>query len=302
MIEINIDGTKISISSFIYHLFYYGDNSHLIKWLKEYICNDVYKDDISNFLKDVIDYFIYSSEAMIDFIEFTSPTVHCKDDVIETILHFKEHDGDMLNMMREHDKGSYLLYKNTNGTMPLHVYNIINSALALYILGLTNNANGLITSGVFFLIRHYFELHIIMDLHKRLVNRAVSDHQREKARKQRNPYYNEVMLVIKLTWRKYPKASKTGLLNRLSSYYDGKVSRNTLNKWIKESGAQPPKPDKYSSFVLVHPPPTAGYWDQITGNCHQQPAIGLKIRYPLIDIYHRCYLDVRGDGYEFKEI
>lgn len=253
MIEINIDGMKISISSFIYHLFSYGDESPLIKTLKEYICNDDYMDEISKFLKDVIDYFYTSTHAMIDFIELTASPVHSENETIRTILHFKDDGGDMLKMMQEYDENTWMLYKDKNRTVPLYVYPIINSALSSYILGLMFNANSLICSGVFLMIRHYFDDHLLMHLHERLVDFAVSDHQRKKARKPRNPYYNEVMQVIQLTWKKYPKASPTGLRRKLFLHYHEHVCENTLGRWIKDSGLQPPKPDKYSSFELVHP-------------------------------------------------
>ncbi|MDM7174590.1 hypothetical protein PAG57_11765 [Klebsiella quasipneumoniae] len=83
--------------------------------------------------------------------------------------------------------------------------------------------------------------------------KIVSDSQSEKAKKPRSQYYLEVMDVIRLTWEKYPKASKTALLEALTVHYHGKVVRNTLYKWLNDSNLRPPKPEKYSNFELVFP-------------------------------------------------
>ncbi|BEN27600.1 hypothetical protein SMKC032_36950 [Serratia marcescens] len=84
-------------------------------------------------------------------------------------------------------------------------------------------------------------------------NEAISESQREKASKPRNKYYEEVMSVIVNTWGKYPGASQTRLHQALVIHYDGKVSPNSLLKWIKASGAKPPKPKKHTDFKLVLP-------------------------------------------------
>jgi len=74
-----------------------------------------------------------------------------------------------------------------------------------------------------------------------------------KASKPRHQFYDEVMAVIKATWEKYPSASQTGLHEALCSHYYGKVSRNSLLKWISDSGLRPEKPKKHSAFQLVFP-------------------------------------------------
>ncbi|WP_350441484.1 hypothetical protein, partial [Proteus mirabilis] len=81
----------------------------------------------------------------------------------------------------------------------------------------------------------------------------ISNVNKAKASKPRNSYYDEVMAVIKLTWEKYPCASKTGLINALCFHYHEKVSRNTLSNWVSKSGMQPDRPKKYLSFELVFP-------------------------------------------------
>lgn len=86
------------------------------------------------------------------------------------------------------------------------------------------------------------------------LERAVISHvNKVKASKPRHQFYDEVMAVIQATWEKYPSASQTGLHEALCSHYYGKVSRNSLLKWISDSGLRPEKPKKHSAFQLVFP-------------------------------------------------
>lgn len=98
-----------------------------------------------------------------------------------------------------------------------------------------------------------FEAGVFESLINEEARKIVSDSQSEKAKKPRSQYYLEVMEVIRLTWEKYPKASKTGLLDALTVHYHDKVVRNTLYKWLNDSNLRPPKPEKYSKFELVFP-------------------------------------------------
>ena len=84
-------------------------------------------------------------------------------------------------------------------------------------------------------------------------NLMKSKEQSDRASKPRNPYYSEVMEVIRLTWESYPKGSPTKLLNELSKHYENKVSRNSLSNWISGSGLKPLKPEKYTDLKLVFP-------------------------------------------------
>lgn len=81
----------------------------------------------------------------------------------------------------------------------------------------------------------------------------VSQENKKKASKPRNKYYSEVMEVIRLTWEKYPAASPTGMQEKLSVHYHGKVSRGALGNWVTGHEARPPKPEKYQRFDLVFP-------------------------------------------------
>ncbi|MBN3071151.1 hypothetical protein H4F33_03250 [Pectobacterium brasiliense] len=77
---------------------------------------------------------------------------------------------------------------------------------------------------------------------------------REVARKPRNPNYEEAMRIASSTWKKFPKASKGAMCVKLQDFFERKgrkVSIDTLDKWIKKSKIQPPKPDVYVNFSLV---------------------------------------------------
>ncbi|MBX4653040.1 hypothetical protein [Klebsiella michiganensis] len=81
----------------------------------------------------------------------------------------------------------------------------------------------------------------------------ISQVNKKKASKPRNKYYYEVMEVIRLTWEKYPAASPTGIQEKLSVHYHGKVSRGALGNWVNRHEARPEKPEKYQRFDLVFP-------------------------------------------------
>lgn len=98
-----------------------------------------------------------------------------------------------------------------------------------------------------------FETKVFDFLANEEARKIVSDSQSEKAKKPRSQHYLEVMEVIRLTWEKYPKAPKTGLLDALAAHYHKKVSRNTLYKWVNDSNLCPPKPKKHTEFELVFP-------------------------------------------------
>lgn len=88
--------------------------------------------------------------------------------------------------------------------------------------------------------------------HVRNTNKLVNDlNLKNIAKKPRNPHYAEAMRIAKATWEKYPGASKGQLCRSLNEYFNGKVSIDTLDSWIKKEKIQPPKPEKNTSFMLV---------------------------------------------------
>ncbi|EJB6972351.1 hypothetical protein ACI1AH_001286 [Cronobacter sakazakii] len=116
-----------------------------------------------------------------------------------------------------------------------------------------NNADNLAKVGIKLLMEGVFSDEISAREFNEIAQKAISDAQREKAKRPRSPYYSEVIEVIKLTWEKYPCGAKTALLDALSAHYHGKVSRNALDNWISLSGLRPPKPEKYTRLELVFP-------------------------------------------------
>ncbi|EAO7484802.1 hypothetical protein O0466_000432 [Salmonella enterica] len=75
--------------------------------------------------------------------------------------------------------------------------------------------------------------------------------QKAIAKKPRNPHYNEALRIAKATWERYPCAAKGPLCRNLRKHFNGKVSVDRLDVWIKEAELQPPRPERYTSFVLV---------------------------------------------------
>ncbi|HAV2238521.1 TPA: hypothetical protein JHK35_003506 [Enterobacter cloacae] len=116
-----------------------------------------------------------------------------------------------------------------------------------------NNGDNLARIGIKLLMEGVFSDEISIREFNEIAQKAISDAQREKAKRPRSPYYSEVIEVIKLTWEKYPCGAKTALLDALAAHYHGKVSRNALDNWISLSGLRPSKPEKYTRLELVFP-------------------------------------------------
>jgi hypothetical protein len=116
---------------------------------------------------------------------------------------------------------------------------VLNAALALHFIGMNNNADNLARIGIKLLMEGVFSDEISLKEFNEIAQKAISESQREKAKRPRSPYYSEVIEVIKLTWGKYPCGAKTALLDALAAHYHGRVSRNALDNWITLSGLRP---------------------------------------------------------------
>lgn len=87
-----------------------------------------------------------------------------------------------------------------------------------------------------------------------IITESVRDKYRKAASVPRNKYYNEIVSVIECSWKKYPAGSKKELIRRLIAHYgEEHVSEDSLRRWIKESGLQPPRPKKFERILLVFP-------------------------------------------------
>lgn len=244
MAERKITTPDYVIHLFIRELFTYGDEATFVRTIKRCYDDKNNKgiDCFTELLTSVVAYFAKSANA-------TEVFLYCIDLIADNEK--LEHPELLIHELQQMDNRKTSFFQVEN--LPPAAMSALNSAISLYAIGMINSADNLVKIGIWLLISGLFEGYHVDYVCDEISKQAIAEHQREKASKPRNHYYNEVMHIIKLTWEKYPKASKTGLLNELSVYYHGKVSKNTLDRWIKESGAQPPKPDKYSSFELVHP-------------------------------------------------
>lgn len=244
MAERKITTPDYVIHLFIRELFTYGDKASVVRIIKRCYDDKNNKgiDCFTELFTSVVAYFAKSANA-------TEVFLYCIDLIADNEK--LEHPELLIHELQQMDNRKTSFFQV--GNLPPAAMSALNSAISLYAIGMINSADNLVKIGIWLLISGLFEGYHVDYVCDEISKQAIAEHQREKASKPRNHYYNEVMHVIKLTWKKYPKASKTGLLNELSVYYHGKVSKNTLDKWIKESGAQPPRPDKYSSFELVHP-------------------------------------------------
>ncbi|BEM35529.1 hypothetical protein SME06J_42210 [Serratia marcescens] len=83
-------------------------------------------------------------------------------------------------------------------------------------------------------------------------NSVIANHKQSiRSSKPRNPHFEEAVRIATLTWKKYPGASKKTMCENLRNHFDGQVSIDSLDTWIKKQKIQPPKPKTYTSFTLV---------------------------------------------------
>ncbi|EAA7254112.1 hypothetical protein DPU22_14700 [Salmonella enterica subsp. enterica serovar Newport] len=244
MAERKITTSDYFIHLFIRELFTYGDKASFVRIIKR--CyedkNNKGIDCFTELLTSVVAYFAKSANA-------TEVFLYCIDLIADNEK--LEHPELLIHELQQMDTRKESFFQIEN--LPPGAISALNSAISLYAIGMINSADNLVKIGIWLLISELFGDYQIDYAFDEISKRVIAEHQREKASKPRNPYYNEVMQVIQLTWEKYPKASPTGLRRKLFLHYHEHVCENTLGRWIKDSGLQPPKPDKYSSFELVHP-------------------------------------------------
>lgn len=125
--------------------------------------------------------------------------------------------------------------------------NALLSASVMHFLGFASVALEIIQSAMVSEKLKFEQLHIahkssvIMERYK----------QHLKSAKPRNTHYEEAIKIISDTWSKYPAASKAGMCSKLHHYFNGAVSKDSINRWIKKSKLQPPKPERYTAFSLI---------------------------------------------------
>jgi hypothetical protein len=188
------------------------------------ILRDGFKIDASaslarNMVNNIIHYFECSDNPVEEFLYFIgidSAETERGDQSINTLLYMDEKKTPFLTDIPLSGDG----------------VTVLNAALALHFVGMKNNADDLTKIGIKLLMEGVFSDELSIREFNEIAQKAISDAQREKAKRPRNPYYSEVIEVIKLTWGKYPCGAKTALLDALAAHYHGKVSRNALDNWI----------------------------------------------------------------------
>lgn len=228
------------VATFINELFVDGSDSMAISVVREGFKAGTSANYARNVVNNIINYFECSdnpTEELLYFIGIENDEAESDEQSINTLLYMDQRQTPFLSDIPLSGDG----------------VTVLNAALALYYVGMKNNADNLARIGVKLLMEGIFSDEISLREFDEIANKAISEAQREKAKRPRSPYYSEVIEVIKLTWAKYPCGAKTALLDALAAHYHGKVSRNALDNWITLSGLRPPKPEKYTRLELVFP-------------------------------------------------
>lgn len=70
----------------------------------------------------------------------------------------------------------------------------------------------------------------------------------------RHRLYDEIVAIMKSTWRHNPALSKRKMISKLLIRYEDKVDEKTLKDWITKGKLAPPRPIKNKNSDLVIPP------------------------------------------------
>lgn len=141
--------------------------------------------------------------------------------------------------------GQYQIEFNTDLTD--NEVSVFKANLIFWLLGMEDMADEMARVNITMLMMRKNLAFYVRDTNK-LVNNL---NLKNIAKKPRNPHYAEAMRIAKATWEKYPGASKGQLCRSLNTYFNGKVSIDTLDSWIKKEKIQPPKPERNTSFTLI---------------------------------------------------
>lgn len=238
--EMSIRARATIVATFINDMFVDGTDSMTISMLRDGLKSDASTSHARNVVNHIISYFECSDnpiDELLYFIGVEDVEAKIDEQSIKTTLHMDEKQIPFLINVQLSGDG----------------VTVLNAALALHFMRMKNNADNLARIGIKLLIEEIFRDEISLKEFNEIAQKAISDSQREKAKRPRSPYYSEVIEVIRLTWEKYPCGAKTALLDALAAHYHGKVSRNALDNWIALSGLRPPKPEKYTRLELVLP-------------------------------------------------
>ncbi|EIK1008670.1 hypothetical protein LJU79_004385, partial [Salmonella enterica] len=70
----------------------------------------------------------------------------------------------------------------------------------------------------------------------------------------RHRLYDEIVAIMKSTWKHNPALSKRKMISKLLIRYEDKVDEKTLRDWITKGKLAPPRPRQNKNSDLVIPP------------------------------------------------
>ncbi|ECG6087327.1 hypothetical protein E1818_04430 [Salmonella enterica subsp. enterica serovar Blukwa] len=99
--------------------------------------------------------------------------------------------------------------------------------------------------------REFYESHgeLLHDLVRHEGNKII-------ASKPRNKNYPKAISIAEATWAEYPETSLGGMCRKLYGYFNGSVSIDSLDRWIKKAGINPANNKKKNNcppFKLIIP-------------------------------------------------
>lgn len=86
-----------------------------------------------------------------------------------------------------------------------------------------------------------------------IIDGAIKKNRSEAASGYRHHLNDEILAIMKATWKKNPALSKKKMISKLAVRYEGRVDEGTLDNWIKKEKLLPPTPKKYINSDLVIP-------------------------------------------------
>ena len=86
-----------------------------------------------------------------------------------------------------------------------------------------------------------------------IIDGAIKINRSEAASGYRHHLNDEILAIMKATWKKNPALSKKKMISKLAVRYEGRVDEGTLDNWIKKEKLLPPTPKKYINSDLVIP-------------------------------------------------
>lgn len=99
----------------------------------------------------------------------------------------------------------------------------------------------------------YYKEKILPSYMAEVEKEFIKHKQSSIAKQKRNKFHSMAVEIMRLTWKKYPCASKNEMCKKIYEFFNGGISISTLERAIKEEGLLPPKPKRYTSFELVTP-------------------------------------------------